>query len=274
MIYLILAILSSTFVAVTMRLSEKYRDNSVSTLAVNYVLCLAFSIIQMGGLSISSDLPSIGLGIIQGILYLSGFILLQYNITKNGIVLSSTFMKLGVLVPTLAAVFLFGEIPTITQGIGFVIAIASILLINLEKGAGKASFMLGLIILLIVGGTTDVMAKLYEQLGSTAYKDQFIFFTFLAALLLCAAIAVCKKESLSKKDIACGVMIGVPNYFSAIFLLNSLLHVPAIIVYPTYSVSTIICVTLSGILFFKEKLSRQQIFAIVLILIALVLLNL
>ena len=43
--------------------------------------------------------------------------------------------------------------------------------------------------------------------------------------------------------------------------------------YPTYSVGTIIVVTLIGMLFFKEKLGKKQKIALTAILIALVMLN-
>jgi len=65
----------------------------------------------------------------------------------------------------------------------------------------------------------------------------------------------------------------VPNYFSARFLLLSLSAVPAVIAYPTYSVGTIVLITLVGRLCFGEKLSRRQIVAMGVILAALALLN-
>jgi multidrug transporter EmrE-like cation transporter len=82
-----------------------------------------------------------------------------------------------------------------------------------------------------------------------------------------------KKERLGGKDLVFGLMVGIPNYFSSRFLLKALGYLPAIIVYPTYSVATISVVTLAGLVFFKEKLGRRQMAAIGIILAALVLLN-
>ena len=45
------------------------------------------------------------------------------------------------------------------------------------------------------------------------------------------------------------------------------------IAYPTYSVATIVMVTLVGVAVFREKLSRRQIVSMLLIFAALVLLN-
>ena len=71
-----------------------------------------------------------------------------------------------------------------------------------------------------------------------------------------------------------GIMIGVPNYFSARFLLHALSTVPAVIAYPVYSVATIVSITLAGVLLFKEQVSSKKKFALLLVVVALVLLNL
>ena len=66
----------------------------------------------------------------------------------------------------------------------------------------------------------------------------------------------------------------MPNYFSARFLLLSLSQVPAVVAYPTYSVATIVLITVVGMLAFGERLTRRQKLAMGVILVALVLLNL
>jgi len=91
---------------------------------------------------------------------------------------------------------------------------------------------------------------------------------------LCIALAAAKRQKLTLHDAAFGVLVGVPNYYSARFLLASLGSVPAVIAYPTVNVGTIVMVTLCGMLLFKERLSRRQWTAMGVILAALVLLNL
>ena len=83
-----------------------------------------------------------------------------------------------------------------------------------------------------------------------------------------------KKERIGKNEVFYGLMIGVPNFFAAKFLLKALESVAAVIAYPTYSVATILTVTLAGVLFFKEKLGKRQWLAVGIILVAVVLLNL
>ena len=123
------------------------------------------------------------------------------------------------------------------------------------------------------GGLTDFTSKIYEEMGSAALSDHYLLYTFSAACVLCAALAVAKRQRLTLRDAAFGVLVGVPNYYSARFLLASLASVPAVIAYPTVNVGTIVMVTLCGMLLFREKLSRRQWAAMGVILLALVLLN-
>ena len=275
MIYLLLAIASSTLVSVFMRLSTGRVKGRFSLLAVNYLVCSLLGAVYAKGNIFCFGTKGYGamllLGLIAGALYLLGFVLLQHNIRKNGIVLSSLFMKLGLLVPIVMSLVFFRELPSILQCIGFLIAIAAIVLINLEKGA--RGFTAGLLILLLAGGGCDAMSKVYEQLGAPALSNQFLFFTFFFALILCAGLVLHKKEIPGKQELLFGILIGLPNFFSAKFLLAALTRLPAVVVYPTFSTATLLAVTLAGVLLFKEKLKIRQWLALGMILLALIALN-
>ena len=277
MINLILAIASSMLVSVCMRLSEGKAKNNISMLATNYAMCTLLAVAFAGSIDLFPKAEGLGfallLGLVSGAMYLGSFMLLQWNIRVNGVVLPATFMKLGVVVPTLTSIFAFGEMPRAVQIVGIVLAIFAILLIQLEKGGARAKNALGLVILLIAGGSTDVLSKIYEEMGNSALSDQYLLYTFFVALVLCTLLAAAKKQKLTIPDVAFGLLGGVPNYFSARFLLLSLSSVPAVIAYPTYSVGTIVLIALVGRAVFDERLSRRQLIAMGVILAALVLLN-
>ena len=279
MIYLVLAVLASTMVSVVMRLSTGKVKNNMSMLAANYVVCTALSVVNAGGhlLTPAEAMPAtVGLGIINGAFYLLAFLLLHYNMKRNGVVLASTFMKLGLLVSMAVSVLFFREMPGVLQWIGFAIAIGAIILINYEKGGdtGAAGGQMWLIVLLVVAGLGDAMAKVFDTYGDTAYSGQFFVYTFLTDLIACIFILVKNGEKPSWKEIGYGLALGVPNFFSARLLLKSIEHLPAVLVYPTVSVAIILLVTMVGLVFFKEKLKPRQLAGIGAILVALVLLNL
>ncbi|MBR5284318.1 MAG: EamA family transporter [Clostridia bacterium] len=277
MFYLLCAIVSSALVSIIMRLSTDKVENNISMLAMNYLMCstVAAAYAGFGQLFPQTDTLglTLGMGVFQGILYLLSFILLQVNVKKNGVVLPATFMKLGLLVPMVISILLFREIPAPMQIVGFCIATAAILLINLDKSQSAVSFKIGLVLLLLINGTGDAMAKVYEEIGDPALSAQFLFYTFAIAFILCMGLVAAKKQKVGKNELFYGFLVGVPNYFSAKFLLAALNTVPAVITYPTYSVGTILLVTLTGVGFFKEKLGKKQWIGLGIILVALILLN-
>lgn len=276
MIFLLLAIFSSACVSLLMRVSEKYIQSRFILLSMNYVMCLCLAGYYTG---INQLIPqtngietTLFLGLINGILYLLGFVMFQQSIHKNGVVLSSIFMKLGVMVPTFLSIIIFHETPQILHIIGFIIAILAIVFIYFEKDT-STQFQMSLIILLIVNGSADAMSKIYNEVGNQLLSNHFLFYTFFVALMICSCIAIIKKQKVKKEEVVFGLLIGIPNYFSAKFLLSSLYSIPAIIVYPTYNIATIIVISIVGVLVFKEKISKQQFIGIFFILVSLALLN-
>lgn len=278
MLSLLMAVLCSTAISLAMRLSTGRVKSDVGLLMMNYLTCfvIAGSITGWGSLFPQAEglRGALVMGSAQGVLYLLAFVLLQLNIRKNGVVLSAIFQRLGLLVPMVVSVFLFGEMPAPVQVAGFCVAIAAIVLINLEKEQTVMQFKAGLVLLLLAGGGADVMAKLYDELGTPALAPQFLLYTFMTALILCLVLMVYKKERPGVPELLYGAAVGIPNYFCAKFLLAALETIPAVIVYPTFSVATILAVTLAGVLLFKERLGRRQWMALAVIPVALVLLNL
>lgn len=277
MLFLILAVLSSSMVSIVMRISTDKISANISMLAVNYLVCSFLGAAYAGFdlLSVAAEGFSlmVALGAVAGVLYLAGFVLLQRSVRKNGIVLSSVFMKLGLLVPIALSLLLFGEVPTAAQIAGFIIALCAIVMINLKKEPGAKGFGMGLIILLLTGGSCDAMSKIYEVFGAAALSEQFLFYTFFVALLLCGALALRNRERPGLRELVFGTLIGIPNFFSAKFLLLALTRLPAVVVYPSFSVATMLVVTVTGVVAFRERLNRLQWVALAAIVAALVLLN-
>ena len=282
MLYLILACCSSALISVIMRSGEDRIQNNISTLAVNYLICLLLSFVYSigsGSITVPADSSRIViiLGLISGLFYVGSFILYQFNIYRNGVLMSSAFMKLGVLVPTTIAVAVFGEHPGILQIFGIILALSAILIVNGIGGAKSTTDTVtapkALILLLLVGGSGDAMSKIYKELGPMEYSSQYLLYTFAAALIICTLTAAVRGQKLALTDIIYGALVGIPNYYSARFLLLSLSYVPAVIAYPVFSVGTIFLVGAAGVLIFREKMTKRQWIAVAIIIAAMVLLN-
>lgn len=277
MIYLLLAILSSTGVAVFSRLGSGRAKNRIAMVAFNYLACSVTGFSFMRTTDVFPAAQGLGtaiaMAVVGGAMYLMGFLLLQYNISENGVVLPATFQKLGVIVPTFAALIIFREAPTVLQAVGFAAALLAIPMMQGRTDDGKKKNLLSLVALMLAGGSVDALGKFYEEWGNPAIKDHYLFYVFFCAFVYALILCLLRRERITRMDALFGVLVGVPNYLCSRFLLLSLSSVPAVVAYPTFSVGTIVTVTLIGVLFFRERLSRRQLAAMAVILGALVLLN-
>ena len=165
----------------------------------------------------------------------------------------------------------------LTSIAGICLALISVVIINQNPNEVKnqnVSYQFSLLlILLAAGGFTDSLANIYDKCGSASLKDLYLLCTFLFAFLCSLIIKTYKKQRFTFADLGWGALIGIPNYFSARFLLLSLSQMPATIVYPVYNIGTIVFVTITGMIFFKERLSLNKWIAMGIIFLALFLLS-
>ena len=275
MISLCFAVLSSSLVAIIMRLSNGRVKYNLGMLAMNYIVCTLLSGLSGG----FAALPQLGqgrvlaMGAVNGALYLAGFVLMQFNTRCSGVVLSSVFQKLGLLVSMSVSVLVYRQVPTALQGLGFLLAVAAIVLMNLGKGHRAGAFHPGLVWMLLTCGMASAMNQVFKESGGGQPEGLFLFCTFATAMVLCAGLTAMRGQRIGRKEVLFGTMIAVPNFFSTKFVLGALESLSAVIVQPVNSVGTILVVTLTGMLLFRERLTRQQWIGIAVILVALVLLN-
>ncbi len=280
MIYLIFSIFCSSMISIAMRLSEGKTKSTLSMLAVNYIICFILSWAAGGFGNLFPETSGLGLtvgmGTVNGFFYMISLVIHRYNIARNGVILPAIFSKIGaLLVPLVVSILVFSEVPTIFQFIGAVLAVISVIAINYRKGEGNGGALkLALFALLITEGCAEIMSKVFNEVGNPALSSNFLFYTFFTAFLFCVIMIIVKKERLGKKEFFYGFLIGVPNFLASRFTLEALKSVPAVVVFPSRGVGTIVIISLAGVLLFKEKLSRKQIMIMAVILVALALLNL
>lgn len=311
MIYLITAIICSGMLAISMRLAEDKGCNMKVITMLNYVFALVFSFVLLddkGILLNAGDAKlEMAFGIINGFLFLATLVIYQWNLKNNGVPLSVSFSRLGVLIPILVSMLFFGDLPEQLQWVGLGLALVAMILINYTPNAdmSMAKNKVGLIILFVAGGAADVLTKIFDIYGNHELSDFYIFYTFLVALILSVVVLLIsnKKDKVKsdilekvsmgnndmspvaesevnltekaskKKEIVFGLAVGFFNYFSSILLVYSVINLPAFVVFPVFSVGVIVFANIVNFLFFKEKLGKQQYAGMVIIAIALVCLN-
>ena len=246
-------------------------------------LVVAFILLPDKNIFAAGSRTAVLTGIVNGFLFTGNLVLMQKCIRENGAVLSSAFAKLGILIPVTASILFLGEIPTIFQLFGIVLVVVAIWVLNSEgdRGYGHRRRMGAgglLLVLFVVSGMADGMSKVTERIGERRFDALFLFYTFLTALVLTIILAFLEQQrtrrKIGKMDFLSGVAVGFPNYFSTSLLLASVSRLPAFIVYPSFSVGTILVVSFVSVLVLGDPISRRQIGGCGIILVALALLNL
>lgn len=275
MISLLLAILCSVMASTVMHLGEARCRSRMGMLSANYLicsLCALCTVLPTGGIAaLGGPSSPWKLGLFAGAVFLAAFVSAQWNTGHNGLVLTTVYSKLGVVISILGSVLLYGEKPGVLRWAGIALAVAAIFLTN--EGRGKAKSLLPLLLLLLLDGTAGFTSKI-QDVKNAALSDSFLAFTFCTAFVLSALLCAVRREKIAWRDALWGGALGLCNFLQVRFRLEALKSLPGTVVFPFYSAAGILLVSLTGFLFFREKPSRRRLAALGLILVSLVLLNL
>lgn len=275
MVYLLAAIGFNVGMTFVMRYSESHSGNRYGVTIFNYLTGVIISLVMLKGRAVFAGGGgfTLALAVPNALLFVGCLLLLQHNIKKNGAPLTSTFNRLGILIPTILSAFLFHEIPSALKTAGLCLAIFSIIYMNGGQEEGGKRLDKSLLLLFLAGGCVDMMSKLYGIYGRAELQENFILYTFFISLLLSIGLCVRDKKRISVQDMIAGVLVGIPNQLTALCLLKAVALLPAYMVFPVYSAAVILLVNVINFAVFREKLSRREYAATGIIAAALVLIN-
>lgn len=235
---------------------------------------ISFFMLEDKTLVLHSNLLSVISGILNGIGFVAALIFIQLSIHRNGAPLTTTFNRLGILIPTILSALLFLEIPAPVQIAGLILCSAAILLMNSGGKEERPAFVFGLLAIFILGGTLDFVSKVCSRYYGVDNQTCFVLYTFLAALAVSVLLFLRDGAPMRLQDVLIGIGVGIPNQLSTLFVMRAAAVLPAYIVYPTYSAGLIILVNVINYLAFRELLTRRQYLATAMIGLGLIMINL
>lgn len=302
MFYLFLAIICSSTIAFIFKYAQSYNANQYLLTSANYfTACLiSFSMIMNKGIlkrlvkedsflnelkfllsqnayilsPYNSVIWGVIVGSISGLFFFLSFTYYQKSVKENGLGLSGTFSKLGILIPMIFSIVIWREYPTSLQWVGIILSLISIVMVNLSfESVERFDINKTIILLFLFGGMAEFSNKIYQKYALNAYKDVFLFSIFLIAFIISITYTLKEKVKWNKRDIITGIAVGIPNLFSSYFLILSLDKLPASVAFPAFSAGGILLINIGGFFIFKERISHKNKLAIGLIIVALVLIN-
>ncbi len=279
MLYLVLAIVSSVTMACVIKVSEGAGANRLGVAFVNY--CIAAAVCFLLWLA-HDAVPTSGLtaacGIFAGITWAVSLILIMYAIRWIGIAISSTVIRIAVVIPIILSILIWSEIPNIVQSAGIALAATAIVLLSLRAVRQEKRFhardVLVVLAVWFAGGAAEFSNKLYAQVGTQEEKSGFLVVLFLVAAGFTLLWLKGTGKSILKKEFSYGIAVGVPNAFSGLFKVSALQVLPGTIVFPTIAAAGVLLAVLLGVLIWREKLGLKGAVGIAIAVFALILVNL
>ena len=277
MLFLILSIICSVTVGIIFKVSRKKEVSIIQIVASNYVLALLFCYIffKPNLNEIGSSAPW-GIYSAIGILLPSIFLFLAASIKHMGIVKTDAAQRLSLFIPILAAWLLFGEEFNSLKIIAFLIALPALLLILAKPSANTQNKWIYPAVLLLGFGLIDILFKQIALFSSLPYTTSLmVVFTIALGIMILAVIyeLLLKKAKLMPINLLFGALIGVFNFGNILFYLKahqSFADNPST-VFAGMNMGVIILGSFTGILLFKEKLTKWNFFGLFLALLSIVL---
>jgi len=296
-IYLILAILCSSSIAMIFKISEGQNLNRLAVTSFNYLcaslvalfmLLVDFPELGVGGGSFesvvlknetlfslnSSVFWGISVGVFAGVFFFLSFLFYQKSVRESGMSLSGAFGKLGILIPMLFSLVIWREYPRILQWTGIAMALLSILLLNWPFGRSGNGVKVSLILLFVSGGLAEFTNKLFQNYTVPGYKNVFLLSVFSSAFLISFLVLSKSRTQFKKREVLTGFLVGLPNLFSSFFLIAALESIKGSVAFPVYSAGSVALISFGGFVVFGEKLRRLEVFALAMVLLSLIMVNL
>jgi drug/metabolite transporter (DMT)-like permease len=264
----ILCILCTGGIFLVFRLYKTLDINTPIAIVVNYAVAGTLGWSLAGGLDAmvyAYEQPWFFINAIMGIGFLALFNLIAKCTKEMGVAVASIATKLSMIIPVVGFIAIFpGDHLTWQKGVAFSMAILAIFLTTggaYKKSTSKWAFALPVIIFIGSGLIDMDFGYFSSDLESDSHMMAFTSVPFTVAFIWGMLLRINPKyrHSLSTKDVAGGVLLGVVNFGSLFFLLTAYetsgLDKSSLI--PAVNIGVVIFSTLGAILLFKEKPSTR-----------------
>ena len=279
MLFLALAIICSSSLAIILKLGSVKKTNITLLINGNYLTASIIALIFVfanGGFNFSlyATLFAIGLGI----LFAETFVIYSKGISLAGTALATVSARLSVVIPVLFSIILFDEKPTVNMFIGFGLTLITLYLFylslkNHSTSSESPSKYFYLFLLLLGIGAVDFSMKIFARTFPRIEKETFVFLIFFVAFTYTLLKIFVNKIKFDKETYKIGLLLGLPNVFAIHFVLLALSQLPAIVVFPIQNIGVIVVTAGAAYMIWKEKINLYGRIALIFGIAAIILLK-
>jgi multidrug transporter EmrE-like cation transporter len=293
--FILLAVFTSVLLLVIFKLFDTFKINTFYAIIVNYITAAITGIISSSATySFNEAFNSswIKIAFPLGLLFILIFYFISQTAQKISVSTASVANKMSVAMPVLFSVFALNQKIGVINWVGIVLAVVSVYLTTRpnsdasEKKIPKAFIWLPVIVF-VGSGLIDICINAAnafyikhptdgDLFSITTFLSAFVFGCILSIIgLFIPKLRLAKPLSTKKelwKSILGGVLLGIPNYFSIVFIFKAL-HTNVLSsaeLFPVLNVSNVVLATLIALVFYKERLRLINVLGIIIAIAAII----
>lgn len=277
-----LSVLFATGLFVIFKYFGIFKIDVLKAIVVNYFVAFVLGFLSSEKSIVITEIPQqpwfLG-ALILGAMFVSVFFVMAMTAQKNGVSVTSVAGKMSVVVPILFGVFLYNESVTVLKFSGITIALVAVYLASVkeEKNNKVKASLLFPVLLFIGSGAIDTLLK-YIEVNFVKAEDISIFSGSLFAIAAFFGVIILTIKTIKKpapfgvKNIIAGVVLGIPNYYSIVFLIKALQvkGIESSVLFTINNVAIVVVSTIVGLLLFKEQFSVKNKIGIALAIVGIV----
>lgn len=277
---LVLCVLCSVAVSVLFKWARPKGLQAAQAIAVNYLVAISATYVLLQP-DISMEkihvLPWHWV-ILLGVLLPTVFVFMAQAVYRAGMVRADAAQRLSLVIPLLAAVFLFGEHISGLKGMGVGLAVLAVLLIVAKP---KSEFLQSLQpdkmgtgagwMLFLVWMGYGVIDVIFKQVAKTGAQFSLLLLVgFVAAAVLIWGFLLLNKTCWHGFSLRCGLLLGMLNFANIYFYIKAhqALHETPSVVFAGVNVGVLSLATVIGVLAYKERLYKINVLGLLVALVA------
>ncbi len=267
MFYLILSILLSTLIIITFKVFNNFKISVVQAITVNYLIACLFGFASETGsfnLTTLPQQPWFYFSIIMGLSLIVAFNLFALSAQKAGVAITAISSRMSVAIPVVLGFILFSDSSGIVKITGIALGLLAFYLTSKKDKTIKVnrSYLFLPVILFFMVGINDSLMKIAEHYYLTDDFVPFLAtsfgFSLVFGLIVFAFRTLKNRKKLEIKNIVAGILLGLLNWYSTLFVLKGLDAFEISLFMPVYNIGVVALASLTGFVIFRENLTRTN----------------
>lgn len=283
MFFLLLTVACSVTLGFLFKLFVRFGIDHFQAILFNYFTCFCCGWVHLGRFPVQvQDFSSAWMpyALALGLIFISGFNMAALTVRYFGVMVGQIMQKMSILMTVPFAILAYHESSGWLKILGFLFALVSIVLVNLQgkAGAGNATnqgdsqggrLWIPILTWVLSGLLEVLLVRVQNERLTDMNNPSFIIAVFGTAGLMGSILAafgwMSGRLRFSWKNVLAGILLGIPNYGSMYFMLRALNSgLEGSFVFPVANVGIIVATTIGAVTLFRERLSPVNWLGIVL----------